>query len=171
MKPTYYKLNREELEEKIGKGRDSVFDVLVKDGILEEVQEEEMTPEEAIDNMFDNPLEQVKKLTIKKTMAQCSCGCTQEYPHSHLVAGKKCECEEGRDTRVNVGELEYSEEIEKLYKQSKPFLGGQKPSAYILEKYTIGAAKSPMLYKSQHAITLHFLDLLVEELKKNGSLK
>lgn len=27
---------------------------------------------------------------------KCKCGCTNKYPHSHLVYGQSCECEKGK---------------------------------------------------------------------------
>lgn len=31
----------------------------------------------------------------------CACGCSNEYPHSHLVAGLSCECEKGNPNLKN----------------------------------------------------------------------
>jgi len=36
-------------------------------------------------------------------MCQNQCSCQIEYPHSHLVEGKTCECEKGREGMVIVG--------------------------------------------------------------------
>lgn len=36
-------------------------------------------------------------------MCQNQCSCQIEYPHSHLVEGKTCECEKGKAGVVIVG--------------------------------------------------------------------
>jgi len=107
MKETYYKLNREiswNIHEEV---EEVMVDHLISRGILEEVQEEEVktSAEQAIDNMFGNPLEQVDNM-IEGTKEEKKCEhcnglisvanptfyCSHVYyPESCLVCSAKVE--------------------------------------------------------------------------------
>lgn len=136
---TYYKLNEEKLEMQDIYGIWKIrIEVLIENGILEEVQEEEVG--EDIYFKIKDPQSIGLKAELESWVGvQCT--------HEKSRGSMQIQCKNCQDP--------------------KPFLDGQKPSEFIQKRFN--TMKGTSGSKSRDIIVC--IDLLVEELKKNGTIK
>lgn len=192
-KETYYKLNREKLESAENRWEQSIIEHLIKRSFLEEVQEEEMfsdgdnTPEE---EKYSSHL--FKAMTEWHLMEYISRSSSSKYVDKELI--RACQKElhrRSKEVQNTKEELPYTEEIQNrklqegskqaidnmfgnpleqvdnMIEGTKPFLDGMTPSDYMYEGLSVEDLQDSQIVMGEVSL---FLNLLVEELKRKGSL-